>query len=731
MTAPNSNNLQSLSISSCLNNIIAFFNSQDNNSNWKSLTSSSEGSFLIRLLAIVTSNISYKVVSYVREVFLNTCNILSSAIGISVNLGYSVYRGSNQRRLISIIPSRDVTIPKYSVIGQYNADYDILVVENYNLSKNTPIDVQTVIGKIKTVSQAIGTADLKIFSFYTNDISEDIILLKDGLEMPFSKNPRDMANDVYWVRTNPFSSVDIQYLNNASGAKYTYSSGSIFSIRYIELADVPSIPYTDNMLFITDPISHTPIFYANQGIVTRTILQYIPFESVNSIKVTAPYYHETQNLIRSKKDYPKKLPDINTSILTSDYNIVVPTYATVTYIKNNYSLLSTQELSDIYTKLDNERFLGTPLPDITAPKRELITLNISFKFTNKFINLADVRNDVQSLLEANYYNKLNNSFSTFDLEELFTKYLDYVRYARVEVVSNLRVNSAYYNLGDVVNYNSISYKATGVTGLSGNTEPSWNLPLSIPKEIDTKLETLDNDIIWKAYKRLNLDYTQISEWAPNTSYKIGDYVYPSNHPYYMFKVVDLAKYSDPTLSTIPEGFSSASINSFVEDGDILWVGKIFNDSDPERESGAQYRLGDNIRVGSMSYECVGYRGKSDSTAPIFEQDIYTITSKGLDYFEIVGDYSKYFTINDILKVFVSNSLYYSFSVQNVNYTNSTGKTRIDVNQTVNLNLNYTTLTKRNVGTTDGTIFWEIVTDVTENVSKWDVYNTMNFNLIAL
>lgn len=719
MASPDNNNLQSLSVSSALNNIVAFFNSQDNNSSWKSLTSSSEGSFLIRLLATITSNISYKVVSYVREVFLSTCNLISSAIGISVNLGYSVYRGSNQKRLITVLPTTTVVIPKYSVIGTYNSDYDIINIDDLHLHENELADIHTVIGKLKTIKQTAGTTELKIFSFYTPNISEDLILFKDGVEMPYSKNPKDMANDSYWIRTNPFSSIDIQYLNNVTGANYTYSAGSIFTVSYIELADVPTVPYTNNMF---------PYFNL---VNTRVIKQYIPMESVNNIKTTASYYHETQNIIRAKKDFHKRLPEIDTSVITSDYTVVVPTYAAVSYIKNDYSLLKEDELLVINNTFSNERFLGTPLPDITHPSRELITLNIGLKFTSRLINLANVDTDIQNILNANYYGILNNAFTNYDLEELLVKSLSYVSNARVSVVVNDRINTGFYNTGDIIYLNGIYYKATGILGKSGSNQPNWNLPSIAIENIDTGLETIDNNIIWKAYKRLNLDNTQIRKWAPNTPYKIGDYIYVEQYPYYMFKVVDLIKYNDPALSAPPSAFSVGGVGAFIEDGNILWVGKLLNTSNPVRTGNTSYRLGDCVQVGSYSYECIGYRGESDILLPTFELYEYSIVSKGSNYFDINGDYTKYFNKDDIMKVLISNSLYYSFSVADVNYINSLGITRIDVNQTVDLQYNYNTIVKRNIGTDDGNVFWEIVNDVSSYTSSWKVFNTIKYSIRTL
>ena len=118
--------LDSLSITSAFNSILSFFKSQENNSKWKDLTSGSEGTFLIRMLANILSNISYRLVTARRENYLSTANLRSSSLGIALNLGYSAHRGTNQKRMIRFEPNSDYVIPPFTVIGTYNDDYDVI-----------------------------------------------------------------------------------------------------------------------------------------------------------------------------------------------------------------------------------------------------------------------------------------------------------------------------------------------------------------------------------------------------------------------------------------------------------------------------------------------------------------------------------------------------------------------------------------------------------------------------
>jgi hypothetical protein len=134
-------NLQSLSLTSAFNSIVNFFRSQSNNNKWKDLTTGSEGSFLIRLLANIFSTLSYRIVAQAREIFLSTAALRSSNIGLAVNLGYSTFRGSNLKRKVNLLPTGNFTIPKLAMIGSYDSDHDIYTLNEYSLEEGVATDI--------------------------------------------------------------------------------------------------------------------------------------------------------------------------------------------------------------------------------------------------------------------------------------------------------------------------------------------------------------------------------------------------------------------------------------------------------------------------------------------------------------------------------------------------------------------------------------------------------------
>ena len=463
--------LQSLSLTSAFNSIVNFFRSQENNSKWRDLSTGSEGSFLIRLLANVMSTISYRIVAQSRENYLSTAALTSSNVGIAVNLGYSAFRGSNLKRLVQLTPNGNYTLPKFSVIGSYSTDYNILTLDDVELQEGVTTTIRTVVGNVKEESLITGTSEIKIFSLFTSGISEDFILFKDSDEVPTTKIMKEMVEDKYLVRTNPYSSVDIAYLNTFSSAKYKYGTGTELTVRYVELADVPVAPYTSTMFT-----------YGELGDVV-TISPYIPFESVDSLKITAPLDHEVQNLIRSKSDYAYRLQEIIPSVSQVNFKALTPTYTLVTYLKDNSTLLtgtrvypgtaaetkerlSNTEVEEVREILDQENFFGTPLPDITVPRREVADIVIQIVLKDKYKSISDINLDIENILK-NYYNReLNVSFNVYELERRIED-LSYVKYARVAFKINERATNTNYQLGHLIKVGDNYYKASKIMGYTG------------------------------------------------------------------------------------------------------------------------------------------------------------------------------------------------------------------------------------------------------------------------
>lgn len=707
-------NLESLSITSVFNSIVNFFKSQENNTRWTDLTSGAEGTFLIRLLSNVFSALSYRIVAQSRENFISTAKLPSSNTGIAVNLQYSVFRGSNLKRLIQILPTGDYTFPKLSVIGRYSPKYDIITLEDTSLVNGEVKDVKVVVGKLKEETFKPGTSAVKVFSLFTTGISEDYVLYVDSNEVPTTKYMKQMVYDKYLVRTNPYLSVDIIYLNTYPEFKYKYSTDTEITIKYVELADVPVTNFTADMI--------------TYGIIqdTKDISQYLPFESVDSIKVKAPLDHELQNLIRSKADYAKRMAEIVPSVEQSDFDPLTPTYTLITYLKNDLTLLTNNERTQVETLLKEENFFGTPLPDITNPRRVVAALSISLALNTKYKNISDIQYDIQNIL-SNYYDySLGIEFNTYDFERRVEK-LSYVRYARVNYTLNERIPGGSYQIGYILNYEGNYYVASQILGITGDTEPEWNVPMIDVKEIDTGLLTQDGTITWRTFKKLpNMPDNVYFPWSADSQFGIGEYVYSDKYPNYMFKCVDLSKAS----GSVTPNISLASDKDFIVDSGIVWVVKPHIDA-PAWASRTNYSLGDTVNISGNtqhSLECVSYTGVAGTEDTInFELPKYPVLSKTTSTFTVQGDKTFFFKPQEVITVAFPEG-YVKMVVDQSAYNDSADTTTITVKQAVDLNKDYQYITTKPIGTRDGQILWKLVDDIDNIKYSWNNYVTFTYDL---
>lgn len=718
-------NLQSLSITSVFNSIVNFFRSQENNSRWRDLTTGSEGSFLIRLLSNVFSAISYRIVAQSRENFLTTAALQSSCTGIAVNLGYSVFRGSNLKRRVTLNPKGNYTFPNLSVIGTYSPEYDIIALTeedgtDLELVQGEPKEFKVVVGKIKEETFTTGTDAIKIFSLFTTGISEDYVLFLENREVPTTKVIKDMIHDKYLVRTNPFSSVDIAYLNTFEGAKYKYGTGSEITIRYVELEDIEVQPFTSDM------------FEYGELLNVSNVSNYLPYESVDSIKVNAPLDHEVQNLIRSKPDYALRLKEIIPAIVDTNYKALTPTYTLISYLKNDNTLLSSTENEIVMDLLKQENFFGTPLPDITRPRREVAYLKISLELLNKYKNVSDVNEDVQNIIDNAYNSALGVNFDVYDLERRLET-LSYVKYARVSHVINTRKLATNYQLGYILEKDGNYYKASKILGVSGDTALNWNsisnqlTAKQNSKEIDLGLEIRDGSILWRVYKRLpGLEENyEIYKWHINTQYGIGDYVYDELKPGFMLKCVDLI---DKTSGATTPQITYAEIGDFIVDGSIVWVVKDYSAEYGLWQPIKTYRLGDSANLPSLSnysVECVSYLGTTDTVEDLdFEQRAYEVVSQTTNTFILNGNKEYYFQNEDVISAAHSGG-YTSFLVVSSVYNRDTSQTIITVKPNIEADIVYTELITVSRGTQDGGILWTLVDNIDSITYDWNSFVTFS------
>lgn len=614
--------VRSISITGAFNAIKSFFLSQENNSRWKDTETGAEGNFLMRLLANVIRVISQNVITGRREVFQDTANLVSSNIGIGVTNGsYPTYRGRNQRRLINFTPNDNMTIPKFTQLGTYSGDYGLYTVNDLTFVKGEAQEFSVVIGTLKEIEWTANTTSLKKFVRFEQNISEDVDLLVDGTSMSkenaLSKYVKDMIYDKYCILTNPWKSVTVQYLNNAANAQHKYSADTTFVLRYIELEDIDSADFTEEM-------------FADYGTLNNvlTIENYIPFEEVESIKANAPVFRETQSLVRSKWDFADLVKLFVPSINQTKYKPLTSTYTAVTYMKRDLSILEDTEKEQLWEDLEPCTAFGRPLPDIVNPVKETTTLDVMIGAINRYTDEASITTDTQSITDSNFSNILEGIFDKYELENMLNK-LAYAKYSRVDIHTDERKPYTLQKIGDFITANDLTYKCTGILGQTSINEPDWNIPSddTAVEHIYTGLETRDNNIIWACYKRLNI--SEIQSWKPSKKFKLGEFVYSDSIPQYMFKVIDILQVS----GIEPPSLVGVDVGSYVQDGNMVLLCITYNSAYEDRINNHQYRLGDKFNISGLSFEYVGMVGRTSSNETLTfndaEHNLVALT--GADY----------------------------------------------------------------------------------------------------
>lgn len=622
--------LDALSFSQVEQSLIDYFNNQADSQKWKDFFQSSTGRLFIRLLAAFGAFISYLVTVSRRENFITYANNRSSLIGMAQNLGYSVSRGKNEIVELVITPTLTGFIPEFTVVGSVK-DLQLITVEEAQLNKGIQTTIKVYIGNLKTENITINTDGLKVFRFSSTNVSDYIRVKLNGSVVPHSDNLKDLFNDKYVIISNPIGAVDIMYLQEGN---YVYTPTDILSIEYVELSELDY------------DIGDLDIDY---GIVNSIsdVLSYVEPETNDSIRVNAPLYHETQVTIRGREDFLKEFRSFGYNLVDTNYFDFSPAIIDLTYIRDDYTILDSNEISELMAHFEDIKAMGIPLPRIKYPRHFKLELNFNIrKNLEAVISTADVEQDVNTVMQE--YEKTLNPYVDLEILERDLEDYSYVKRVRVSVDTNNWQSDNLYRLGDFITPttpNGKIYMAWDFISQSESSEPIWSY--NIGDEIE------DGDIVWKCMPRY---CKNPPDWYPERYYKVGDLVKSTSliPPAIdlMFECVKIRKKSGSSIPSF-----STDLEDFTEDNELIWVTKPKVNSDPAWQSDTYYSIGDSILEGDFSYECIGFRGKSKSLEPTFKNiNYYPIigVNQGTKKFTVAGDKTEHFLPNDTIRIQNSN-----------------------------------------------------------------------------
>ena len=196
--------------------------------------------------------------------------------------------------------------------------------------------------------------------------------------------------------------------------RYKYLNGSSFRLEYIQLNE---IKVTDISQILLDVGT---IQYLDSR--TRVLNNYVPIESIGSIKVKAPLNYETQFIVKSREDYPKILKMLDPLIIETKGNDISPSIMELTYLRSDKTLLTNDEKLLIYSKLCKMRSMGGQPPIIVDSEEVNLLLTVYIKLYPNVVlpNLtSEIRNVLTYELDSNPKKFRENSLEyTIDLEQL-------------------------------------------------------------------------------------------------------------------------------------------------------------------------------------------------------------------------------------------------------------------------------------------------------------------------
>ena len=613
---------------------------------WQDYFKTGSGQTIIDLIAGLGAQLFYLINIQRQETYLQTAMNRSSVIGIAQMLGYSAGRGNAVKATITVKPDQVAVLNKFTIVGSCKG-VDIIMNEDVLLNEGENQQLNVIIGTLKRDHKKIQSSALQPFRMTKPNISEDFILYKTAntyteaqlealdddmeadktgwVELPTSDRFIDMINDNYVVQTNVLSAVDVFYLNEGSGEHaYQYRQDETLIIDYIELSDT-EFELTDLDFFYGEVLS------------VDSVASYNSVESINSIKVNAPLANEVQALLRARNDAQKLVQQYGKNYISAvNSRDISPEQIEVTYIKNDFSLLSDLEYKDLYNYIYNRtRPFGIQMPFISPPVRAILELEMDVKLSNPLVRNSVIES-ISSMVDT-----LENQFildgqgdpTVVDIESIEEdiETLYGVKIARIYIKYPLYETNKFYRIGQFISIENTPgmFKLEDIIKRSGNSEPHWPMAEGILVN--------DGKIQWKTVKQ-KAGFGSL--WQANTAYQISDIVLPSTENGYMYEFNAYCGYSG-TEEPSPEESQEVAY-----DNELIWYQIPRNASAQDWTANTQYAIGNLVNFSSdsdFSYQCIELRAKSANPiiAPAAYGDTITIDNMIWKYYnnkDARGDY---------------------------------------------------------------------------------------------
>lgn len=525
---------------------------------WKDFYDAGAGTTLIEIIGAYGTFSKRDLLAQTRENYLLTAKNIENVVSIGNNKNYPSFRGKNAHFRLKILPNQTIGISKFQIVGSIK-NVDLIALESTNLIQDTFTYIDVVLGEKFTSTLTANDDSLQIFRFIEQNVSEDFRLIINNVEVPVSYELLDLLNDKWYALTNGFGGLDFYYLNEGD---YTYTSLTDLVLEYVKTNDL-DYDFPNDITFDYGLV---------QGLVgspteedTQILSFFIPFESIDSIKIKAPLRYETQKAVRGREDFKKILYQLNSEFIDTNGYDISPAFIGLTYLKEDETFLTELQKLEYIEKLNSYCLYGVWLPDgnIFDPEKVEYSLNIELK-AQPSIDLSNVNNGIQEIF--NYTHERNALVTedtrierrqkklqaTLDLQlvEHELNYLPEIKISRVSFNTSVYAINTIYKRGNFVTAivdNGKMFECVK-EGTSFSTEPTWNttdnyFTIENPDLWVADTTFSDNDVILptdyngKAYIALTGGLTGSSE--PNWTTTKGELNYDGAVTWQCIDIIDI------------------------------------------------------------------------------------------------------------------------------------------------------------------------------------------------
>lgn len=610
-------NETSISFTDIKQNIVDFVQSKPDASRWRDFYTGGEGTILIELIAGLGFYTALKVIFAKEETYLQYARTLLSARAIALNSAYSAFRGKNRRCKIRFTSTVAANIPALEVIG-YQGNYDIINLESCEFGEGEEVELEVAVGKLQ-ISEPIEapSADLFVFRFNQEAVSDDYKLTLNDVEVPTTSISSEALEDMYLVQSNAVGGVNAVYLNLQEGFKHTYKTGDALRLTYIEYQN---IPYSEEM----------SIDYAVDGVKILETSNPEEPETIESIQVKAPIMFATQQTIRSREDYVHNFLQLGSKFTDTAGRDLSAAYMELSYIQNDKSILTEEDTLSILQELTYKRMFGIPMPYINKPKYTKIDLDVHVRVNDRseLVNYSDTVTNILSTYEyvfglgTDYMKEaglLSSSpeFKTLRIDipeiERLIEATGKVKRASVRVPETPFAKDSWYELGSTISFganSTIRYRVADITFQTAAQEPQWNYELYS--------YTNDGNVQWQAIPQSGYP----EAWSPKEAISMYDLRVPTEPQKrgIMFRATygkSVSGQTEPQWK-LPANDNELKAGVLTEDEQLIWLAVKHVATAPLWDVNTWYDIGDVIRTSGSSdysFQVIGLRRKSSSTAP--------------------------------------------------------------------------------------------------------------------